>query len=323
MADNVLVDNGTGTDYTVSSDEGAGGHVQRVKLAYSADGSETHVAADADGLLVNLGTNNDTTVTALTPGTAAGNLGKAEDAGHTTGDTGVMLLGVRNDTHAALSGTDLDYTPIAVDAEGDVKVIGAIAHDSPVGSGDPPVRIAAYAKAAAPSDVSADADVVNLWALRNGALAVNVTAAGALIPGDASNGLDIDVTRIAAGTNAIGNVGIIPRTTGGLTTYHLASAASTNATNVKASAGQLMGWYVYNSNASMRKLAFHNTAGTPTAGASIFFTLPLPPSSAANVMLETGIAFSSGIGITTVTGLADSDSTGVAANDLIINLFYT
>jgi hypothetical protein len=71
MADNVTVDNGDGTDYTVSSDEGAGGHVQRTKLAYSADGSETHVTADADGLLVNLGANNDVTVT----GTVTANAG--------------------------------------------------------------------------------------------------------------------------------------------------------------------------------------------------------------------------------------------------------
>lgn len=62
MADDVLVDNGENTDYTVSTDEGVGGHVQRVKLAYSADGSETHVPADADGLLVNLGSNNDVSV---------------------------------------------------------------------------------------------------------------------------------------------------------------------------------------------------------------------------------------------------------------------
>ena len=117
-------------------------------------------------------------------------------------------------------------------------------------------------------------------------------------------------------------VGIGPQTTGGLTTFHLASAGSTNATSVKASAGQLYGWYIYNSNAAARKVAFHNTAGTPTAGASVFFSLVIPPSSGANVLGAIGIPFSTGIGITTVTGLADSDSAAVAANDLIINLFY-
>ena len=117
-------------------------------------------------------------------------------------------------------------------------------------------------------------------------------------------------------------VTLSPATSGGFTTYHLVSAASTNATVVKASAGQLYGWYIYNSNASARKVAFHNSASSPTAGASIFFTIFLPGGSAANVFNDTGIPFSSGIAITTVTDLADSGTTAVGANDLNINLFY-
>lgn len=53
MADQVTVDNGTLADYDVSSDDCTpNGQVQRVKLAYSADGVATHVTADANGLLV-------------------------------------------------------------------------------------------------------------------------------------------------------------------------------------------------------------------------------------------------------------------------------
>lgn len=115
---------------------------------------------------------------------------------------------------------------------------------------------------------------------------------------------------------------IQPHTAGGLTTYHLASAASTNAAVVKNGVGQLYGWYIYNSNAAARKVAFHNTTSTPTAGASVFFSIVIPATSGANVEFTNGITFSTGIAITTVTGLADNDNTGVAANDLIINLFY-
>lgn len=47
----------------------------------------------------------------------------AEDTPHTTGDFGVQMLAVRNDAAAAvLSGTDGDYTPIAVDDNGRVFV---------------------------------------------------------------------------------------------------------------------------------------------------------------------------------------------------------
>ncbi len=60
--------------------------------------------------------------TSVTPGTAATNLGKAEDAGHTSGDVGVMALAVRNDAGGTLAGTDLDYAPLQLDASGNVRV---------------------------------------------------------------------------------------------------------------------------------------------------------------------------------------------------------
>lgn len=61
-------------------------------------------------------------ITSIVPGTGATNLGKAEDAAHTSGDTGVQLLAVRKDTAAALAGTDGDYAPLEVDANGKLHV---------------------------------------------------------------------------------------------------------------------------------------------------------------------------------------------------------
>lgn len=63
-----------------------------------------------------------TTVGTITPGTAATSLGKAEDAGHSSGDVGVMALAVRNDTRGTLAGTDLDYAPPQLNAAGDLRV---------------------------------------------------------------------------------------------------------------------------------------------------------------------------------------------------------
>lgn len=60
----------------------------------------------------------DVDVTSVVPGTAAASLGKAEDAAHTTGDTGVMSLCVRRDTAATSATTDGDYNPCATDASG-------------------------------------------------------------------------------------------------------------------------------------------------------------------------------------------------------------
>ena len=66
------------------------------------------------------GTTNAVVVTSIVPGIAATNLGKAEDAQHTSGDVGVQVLAVRNDTLAALATTDGDYAPLQVDAAGAV-----------------------------------------------------------------------------------------------------------------------------------------------------------------------------------------------------------
>lgn len=304
--------------------------------------------------------------------------------------------------------------------------MGQGAHDA-AGAAIDPVGIAGWASAAAPTAVSADGDIVKSWHLLNGAQATVVTAAGALIGGDATNGLDVDVTRLpalVAGTAVIGKVGIdqttpgttnlvalaanqsvnvaqvngvttlmgngvtgtgsqrvtiasdntafavnatltaettkvigtvniaaaqtiaatqsgtwtvqpgntanttpwlvslVPATTGGQTIFHLVSAATTNLTNVKASAGHLYGWSVFNTNAAVRYLKLHNTAGTPTAGTGVVYTIGVPAGGGSNIDLGAGLAFSTGIGISTVTEGADAGTTAVASGDLIINLHY-
>lgn len=60
-------------------------------------------------------------VSAVTPGTGATALGKAEDAVHASGDVGVMSLAVRNDATTPLAANG-DYIPLAVDAFNGLKV---------------------------------------------------------------------------------------------------------------------------------------------------------------------------------------------------------
>jgi hypothetical protein len=70
--------------------------------------------------------------TSVTPGTGAAHLGKAEDAAHASGDTGVMALAVRSNTAASTGGTDGDYQPLItnttghlwVDASGQTLTVG-------------------------------------------------------------------------------------------------------------------------------------------------------------------------------------------------------
>lgn len=60
-------------------------------------------------------------VSRVVPGTGATNLGKAEDTAHADGDTGVLILGVRN--HNSGSTNDGDYSAISVDSTGNMNTL--------------------------------------------------------------------------------------------------------------------------------------------------------------------------------------------------------
>jgi hypothetical protein len=76
--------------------------------------------ANAIGKLVaNSGVDiGDVDITSIVTGTGATNLGKAEDAAHSTGDVGIMGLAVRKNTPSSLSGSDGDYQPLITDTNG-------------------------------------------------------------------------------------------------------------------------------------------------------------------------------------------------------------
>jgi hypothetical protein len=90
-------------------------------LAGAVSGTEMQVDIVA---ALPAGTNNigDVDILSAIPGTGATNLGKAEDAAHTTGDTGVLSLSVRRDANTSLVDTDGDYAPLQVDSTGSLKV---------------------------------------------------------------------------------------------------------------------------------------------------------------------------------------------------------
>jgi hypothetical protein len=64
----------------------------------------------------------------VTPGTGAANLGKAEDATHTTGDVGVLMLGVRNDAAATPTNADTDYSQLSVTGSGALFTVETLAN---------------------------------------------------------------------------------------------------------------------------------------------------------------------------------------------------
>ena len=86
--------------------------------AASVKVENTPAVTVSSGTITTVSTLSNTT--ALTPGTAAANLGKAEDAAHASGDVGIFSLGVRRDgpTLSSQASAAGDYSEYAVDDAG-------------------------------------------------------------------------------------------------------------------------------------------------------------------------------------------------------------
>lgn len=110
----------------------------------------------------------------------------------------------------------------------------------------------------------------------------------------------------------------------------LSAAATTNATNVKASAGNLFRLTGVNANVAARYLKLYNKASAPTVGTDTpVWTFYLPPSTVGGGVfnLDFGsmpLYFALGIGYALTTLAADADATAVTAADIIaMNLAYS
>jgi hypothetical protein len=109
-----------------------------------------------------------------------------------------------------------------------------------------------------------------------------------------------------------------------INTYRVLWPANTTGVNIKASGGQVHGWYLYNNATAIRVVKLYNKATAPAVGTDVpSQTIVLPANGGANVFTDTGIAFSAGIGIGVTNLIPDADTTAPSANDVTINLFYT
>jgi hypothetical protein len=143
------------------------------------------------------------------------------------------------------------------------------------------------------------------------------------IPAGTNNIGDVDVLSIAAGTNTIGAVNVKPTTSGGLDIFRSLDIDETEE-EVKATAGQVFGWFISNLASSTRYVKFYNaTAANVTVGTTTpVITIPLEADQAANVEFVNGIAFSTAITVAATTGIADNDTGAPGSNEVVINIFY-
>ena len=122
-------------------------------------------------------------------------------------------------------------------------------------------------------------------------------------------------------------VQLIPQASGGCSISRILSAASTNATSIKGSAGQVFGVFAINLNAAVKYLKFYNKATSPTVGTDTpVLTLPIPASTTGAgfwIGIPQGIAFGTGIACAITGAQADNDTTAVSAGEQVIHTFYT
>jgi hypothetical protein len=124
--------------------------------------------------------------------------------------------------------------------------------------------------------------------------------------------------------NASGGASVtpVPHTAGGESISHLIAAATTNATVVKGSAGQVYGWNCTNEDTVWHYVKLHNQATTPTAGTGVVYTIGIPPGGGTNETILNGIPFATGIGMTVVKGVADADATAATASKVNVNIRF-
>lgn len=322
------------------------------QVAHYKSSLPTLTNGDAVGLLVDVNGKLlvSTTISGLADAIADGAAVDVTDTGHlalgtdgsnyqilSTDSSGRLILGAGTNAIgklAANSGVDI----------GDVDILSIAAGDNNIGNVD------IVTVPADPFGVNADAAsttgsisaklrslATNLGAVVAGS-ELQVDIVGALPAGTAAIGKlaansgvdigDVDVTSISAGSNNIGNVGIIPRTSGGMTIFRSIDIDETEE-EVKATAGQLFSIIAMNKTAAPLYLKFYNaTAANVSVGTTTpVLTIPVPANADSDVAgfvwnNEIGFAFGTAITVACTTGVADNDTGAPGANDCVINLGY-
>lgn len=271
----------------------------------------------------------DTDVTSVIPGTGATNLGKAEDAAHSSGDTGVMALAVRRDSAAASSGTDGDYEPLSTDSSGQLRVVvgGTVTVGSHAVTNAGTFAVQVDGSALTALQKIDDPVIVDDAAFTPATSSVMMAGFEA----DESSTDSVDEGDGGAARMTLDRKVIVnpqPHTTGGLSIFRSLDLDESEE-EVKATAGQVYGMWITNTATATRWLKFYNaTAANVTVGTTTpVLTIGIPGNSSDDVsgLLANGtmgIVFDTAITVAATTGVADNDTGAPAANDVIVNIFY-
>lgn len=289
----------------------------------------SHAVTNAGTFAVQASQSGTWNIGTVTPGTAATNLGKAEDAAHSSGDVGVMALSVRQDTAAALGGTDADYQPLITDASGRLHV--NVGNTVTVGS-HAVTNAGTFAVQVDGSALTALQKIDDPVLVDDAAFTPatsSVMMAG--FQADESSTDSVDEGDAGAARMTLDRKVIVnpqPHTAGGLSIFRSLDLDETEE-DVKASAGNVYSVWVTNTATSTRFLKFYNaTAANVTVGSTMpVITIGIPGNSSDDISGKfdgggMGIFFDTAICVAATTGVADADTGAPAANDVIVNIFY-
>lgn len=291
MADNVTLNAGAG-GAVIATDDDTTAHHQYVKMEWGGDGVFTKVSTGGSAVPIQDGGN---TITVDNGGTFAV---QAAQSGTWT---------VQPGNTANTTAWKVDGSAVTQPVSGTVSVTG----------------VATSAKQ--------DTAQTALDAIKTAVEILDNTVAGNEVQVDVLTMPTVAVTQSGTWTVQPGNTANTtpwlttptPATSGGLTIYRSIDLDETEE-EVKGTAGQLFGWYLYNAAASVRYLKFYNaTAANVTVGTTTpVLTIPVAAGAAANVEFSNGIAFGTAITAAVTTGLADNDTGAPGANEFIINILY-
>lgn len=119
---------------------------------------------------------------------------------------------------------------------------------------------------------------------------------------------DVAVPRMSAARQLL--VADQAYTSGGWSPGHVVAGASTNASSIKGSAGQLGNVYAANSDTTWAYVKFFNKASAPTLGTDTpVFVMALPPGGGGSHPIPAGLQFTTGIAMAITAGAPDADTT--------------
>lgn len=167
---------------------------------------------------------------------------------------------------------------------------------------------------------TAAANSVEMGAVYNTAAPTPSTGQQEPLQLDASANLKVNCITGCSGGSTIS---LVPVTSGGVTPFHLVAAASTNATSLKASAGQLYGASIYNNAGYPVYWKFYNKASSPTVGTdTVVFEVAVQAGTEREIHTDEGLAFATGIAYSLTKGITDTDATAVLLSDAVLDGFY-